>query len=223
MESAVLYITPCAGRQFRCENKPMSQFSEITFVASVHDPLALPPDTGREVAFAGRSNAGKSSAINAITRRKRLAFTSKTPGRTQTINFFDCGRQRRLVDLPGYGYASVPAREQAHWELLISTYLQNRNSLIGLIIVMDSRHPLMPLDQYLMDWFAPTGKPMHVLLTKADKLTRAAANDTLRSVRASLAQTYPQSSAQLFSSPAHTGVVDAGKLLLRWLMPDTYK
>lgn len=198
----------------------MSQFSAVEFIASVHDPRAFPPDVGREIAFAGRSNAGKSSAINAITHRHRLAFVSKTPGRTQTINFFECGRQRRLVDLPGYGYAAVPAREQLHWETLISTYLQQRNSLIGLMIVMDARHPLMPLDRYLMDWFAPSQKPMHLLLTKADKLTRNAAHAALRSTELELARDYPQCTAQLFSSLKHTGVVDAGRLLARWLSGD---
>ncbi len=195
----------------------MPLFSSIEFVASVHEVRSFPPDIGCEIAFAGRSNAGKSSAINAITRRHRLAFTSKTPGRTQTINFFDCGRQCRLVDLPGYGYAAVPAREQAHWETLISTYLQTRNSLMGLVIVMDARHPLMPLDRYLMDWFAPTGKPMHALLTKADKLTRSDATRTVQTVRNALAQTYPQCTAQLFSSLRHTGVEEAGKQIVRLL------
>lgn len=195
----------------------MSLFSTIEFMASVHDPLALPPDVGHEVAFAGRSNAGKSSAINAITRRKRLAFTSKTPGRTQTINFFDCGKQRRLVDLPGYGYAAVPAREQQHWEKLISTYLGKRNSLIGLLIVMDARHPLTPLDRYLMDWFAPTGKPMHLLLTKADKLTRSGALTMLRDTEQTLMPGYPQCTAQLFSSFENIGVENAGRMLARWL------
>src|SRR5919201_6435712 len=120
----------------------MSLFAGPRFIASAYDSRELPPDVGAEIAFAGRSNAGKSSAINALTQRRKLAFVSKTPGRTQTINFFECGANRRLVDLPGYGYAAVSQRERAHWGELISAYLQQRNSLRGLVLIVDSRHPL---------------------------------------------------------------------------------
>src|SRR3954468_21898223 len=184
----------------------MSLFSGARFIASAHDPRELPPDAGAEIAFAGRSNAGKSSAINALTNRKKLAFVSKTPGRTQTINFFDCGGKRRLVDLPGYGYAAVPQRERAHWGELISAYLQSRNSLKGLVLIVDSRHPLTPLDQQLLGWLAPSNQPVLVLLTKSDKLNRQEANATLKASQALLASRYPAASALLFSAVAGTGV-----------------
>src|SRR5215210_8631797 len=145
----------------------MSLFSEAHFIASAHDTRELPPDVGTEIAFAGRSNAGKSSAINAITHRKRLAFVSKTPGRTQTINFFACGANRRLVDLPGYGFAAVPHAERAHWGALVSTYLAGRRSLKGLVLIADIRRSLGVLDEQLLHWYAPSGQPVLVLLTKS--------------------------------------------------------
>src|SRR3954447_14433397 len=175
----------------------MSIFSDAQFMASAHEPTELPPDVGSEVAFAGRSNAGKSSAINALTSRRKLAFVSKTPGRTQTINFFDCGGNRRLVDLPGYGYAAVPKHEREHWGMLISAYLQERESLKGLVVIVDSRHPLTPLDQQLLGWYTPSGRPVLVLLTKADKLTRQESMKTLKSSQALLASRYPMATAQL--------------------------
>src|SRR5258705_10588446 len=141
----------------------------IEFLASAHRIEELWPDTGREVAFAGRSNAGKSSAINALADKHKLAFVSKTPGRTQTINFFSAGKGRRWVDLPGYGYAKVSKTEREYWGELISAYLETRKSLFGLIILVDSRHGIKPLDAQLIAWFSPTGRPIHVLLTKADK------------------------------------------------------
>ncbi|MGZ8269421.1 MAG: ribosome biogenesis GTP-binding protein YihA/YsxC, partial [Burkholderiales bacterium] len=158
----------------------MSLFRNAHFIASAHEQAELPPDIGHEVAFAGRSNAGKSSAINAITARRKLAFVSKTPGRTQTINFFDLERGRRLVDLPGYGYAAVSQRERAHWATLVSGYLQHRDSLKGLVVIADSRHALKALDLQLIGWFAPSGLPLLVLLTKADKLGQAAAAAALK-------------------------------------------
>src|ERR687892_1810729 len=158
----------------------MSLLSAARFSASAHDLDALPPDVGAEVAFAGRSNAGKSSAINALAGRKRLAFVSRTPGRTQTINFFDCGANRRLVDLPGYGYAAVSQKERAHWGKLIGAYLQIRRSLRGLVLIVDARHPLTPLDRQLLGWHAASGQPVLVLLTKADKLGREQAIRSLK-------------------------------------------
>src|SRR5919106_6455966 len=166
----------------------MTLFSSARFLASAHELRELPPDIGAEVAFAGRSNAGKSSAINALTHRKRLAFVSKTPGRTQTINFFDCGANRRLVDLPGYGYAAAPEKERAHWGRLISAYLQGRRSLRGVVLIVDARHPLTPLDRQLLGWHAPSGQPLLVLLTKSDKLGREEAGKALKTAEAVLPQ-----------------------------------
>src|SRR5690349_21457685 len=183
----------------------MSLLSSAQYLASAHELHELLPDIGAEVAFAGRSNAGKSSAINALTKRKKLAFVSKTPGRTQTINFFDCGGNRRLVDLPGYGYASVSKNEREHWGMLISTYLTERASLQGLVMIVDSRHPLTPLDEQLLGWYMPTNQPVLVLLTKADKLTRQESIKSLRAAQTLLASRYPNAVAQLFSAVEGTG------------------
>jgi GTP-binding protein len=169
----------------------------------------LPPDHCVEVAFAGRSNAGKSSAINALTNRRKLAFVSKTPGRTQQINYFGLDAGRFLVDLPGYGYAKVPGALQLEWQRVLTAYLQTRRSLRGLVIIMDARHPLTPLDVRMLDWFAPTGKPVRVLLSKADKLTRQEQAKQLRLVSQTLSATHPHSSAQLFSSVTRLGVDEA--------------
>jgi GTP-binding protein len=166
----------------------------------------LPPDRGREVAFAGRSNAGKSSAINAITHRRRLAFVSKTPGRTQQVNFYALGAGRHLVDLPGYGYARVAPELQQRWARMLSAYLQNRAALRGLVLIMDVRRPLTPLDRALLDWFAPTAKPVLALLTKADKLSRQQATRQLEAVRATLERSHPAARAILFSAVSRLGV-----------------
>jgi GTP-binding protein len=195
----------------------MSLFTGVRFLASAHELNELPADSGAEIAFAGRSNAGKSSAINALTRHKRLAFVSKTPGRTQTINFFDCGENRRLVDLPGYGYAAVSQHERAHWGALISSYLQQRASLRGLVIIVDARRALTPLDHELLGWYTPSGQPVLVLLTKADKLGRQQAAVQLRSTQAALTSRYPAASAQLFSAVTGTGVRAAQSALLTWV------
>jgi GTP-binding protein len=195
----------------------MSIFAGTRFIASAHDPRELPPDVGSEIAFAGRSNAGKSSAINALTNRRKLAFVSKTPGRTQTINFFECGGGRRLVDLPGYGYAKAPLKEREHWGTLISAYLQERESLKGLVVIVDARHPLTPLDQQLLGWYTPSGRPVLVLLTKADKLTRQEAMRTLKSSQELLASRYPMATAQLFSAVAGTGLRAAQGVVHGWL------
>ena len=177
----------------------------------------LPPDRGVEVAVAGRSNAGKSSAINAICNRRKLAFVSRTPGRTQLINFFDIGGDRRLVDLPGYGYAKVPTAIQARWEALLGTYLRTRRALRGLVLVMDARHPLTELDRRMLDWFAVTGRPVHVLMTKADKLSRQAAQRQLIQTGEALALLYPEVSVQLFSSATSAGLDEARQALARLL------
>jgi GTP-binding protein len=191
----------------------------VEYLASAHKLEELLPDSGREVAFAGRSNAGKSSAINALANRHRLAFVSKTPGRTQTINFFSAGKNMRWVDLPGYGFAKVSKVEREYWGELISAYLTERKSLMGLILLSDSRHGLKPLDEQLIGWFAPTGRPVHVLLTKCDKLTQSESAAILRDTRTLLTRRYPNCSAQLFSATANKGVAQANSLLAQWLAP----
>src|SRR6476469_2390183 len=147
-------------------------FRHIQYAASAAQADQLPPDAGAEVAFVGRSNAGKSSAINAICGRRKLAFVSRTPGRTQMINFFALGDSTSLVDLPGYGYAKVPVDVRDRWENLLGSYLTRRAALRGLVIVVDARHGITALDEGMIQWFAPTGRPIHILLTKADKLGR---------------------------------------------------
>ena len=195
----------------------MSTLRNIEFVTTVAETRALPPAQGAEVAFAGRSNAGKSSAINALAQRNRMAFVSKTPGRTQHINFFSVGPDRYLVDLPGYGYAAVPAAARAHWHDLVGGYLQTRSCLRGVILIMDVRHPLTELDHKLLKWLGPAGVPVHVLLSKSDKLGRQKANATLRAVDAALTRDYVNCSAQLFSSTRKVGIADAAKQIQRWL------
>ena len=195
----------------------MSRFNNITFYTSVNDVRDLPLHTGIEIAFAGRSNAGKSSAINTLTNRSRLAFVSKTPGRTQLINYFQLISDQFFVDLPGYGYAKVPDSIRQHWQSLLSRYLQTREPLKGLVLIMDIRHPLKPLDIEMLDWFAPTGKAIHILLTKSDKLSTQRANITLKDVTLYLKGAYPQCSVQLFSSLSATGVEDATTVISDWL------
>ncbi len=199
----------------------MSVFQHTTFYTTVNHLQDLPPPNGVEIAFAGRSNAGKSSVINTLANRSRLAFVSKTPGRTQHINFFTLGNRHFLVDLPGYGYAKVPSEIRQHWENLLSTYLQTRKPLHGMVLIMDVRHPLTLLDRRMLDWFTPTGKPVHVLLTKADKLTRQQAGKILQNVLEFLRETYPQCSVQLFSSTSKKGVEEAYAVLGNWLGLDS--
>ena len=170
-----------------------------------------------EVAFAGRSNAGKSSVINTLANQRRLAFTSKTPGRTQQLNYFGLGDDKYLVDLPGYGYAKVQKSERARWNVFLSAYLSTREPLAGMILIMDARHPLTELDIQMLDWFAVTEKPVHVLLTKADKLTRNEQGATLLKVRSALNQRIGTNTVSLFSSLKKTGVEEAEAVLSRWL------
>ncbi len=165
----------------------MSLFRNAQFEISVAKPNGLPPPGGPEVAFAGRSNAGKSSAINTLCDHVRLAFVSKTPGRTQLINFFRLRNGAVLVDLPGYGYAEVPEAIRLQWQRLLEDYLTRRPNLVGLVLIMDSRHPLKDRDRVMIGWFAPSGRPIHVLLTKSDKLTRSEQAATLALVRKDLA------------------------------------
>ncbi len=196
----------------------MTPLHNIEFITSVAKAADLPPPQGAEVAFAGRSNAGKSSAINAVAQRKRIAFVSKTPGRTQLINFFRVGQDGYLVDLPGYGYAAVPAKLRAGWKQLVGDYLLNRASLCGVVLIMDIRHALGPLDRQLLEWLAPTCVPVHTLLTKADKLTRQQANAVLRDVAAELQRDFKNCTAQLFSSTREIGVAEARDKLCLWLI-----
>jgi GTP-binding protein len=189
--------------------------AKAAYCLSVHDPRALPRPGVPELAFAGRSNAGKSSAINALTGRRRLAFVSKTPGRTQLINFFSLGDAAYLVDLPGYGYAGVPEAVRRHWEVLVGEYIAHRECLAAVVVVMDARHPLTPLDRRLIEWLRNAGRPAHILLTKSDKLSRQLAQATLASVRNELDGLCPGSTAQLFSSLNGDGVEEAAGLLTR--------
>ncbi|MDX9951686.1 MAG: ribosome biogenesis GTP-binding protein YihA/YsxC [Methylophilaceae bacterium] len=198
----------------------MPLFQNATFYISAHNLRDLPPPAGIEIAFAGRSNAGKSSALNTLANHNRLAYVSKQPGRTQLINFFALGNDRFLVDLPGYGYAKVPQAMREHWQLTLSAYLSQRSTLQGLVLVMDCRHPLTPLDRQMLDWFCPSGKPVHVLLTKSDKLSRNAANQTLLAVRKELDATWGNCSVQLFSSLKKQGVEEAESVIGRWLFAD---
>ena len=197
----------------------MASLQSLAFFTTVNDLKAL-PDTLAEVAFAGRSNAGKSSALNTLARHTRLAFVSKTPGRTQHINYFQLNEGRFVVDLPGYGYAQVPEAVRKHWEGLLGRYLQTRQPLKGLVLIMDSRHPLKELDWRMLEFFAPTGKPVHVLLTKSDKLSRQEASKQLALVRRELAD-LPNVSVQLFSSLKKDGVAEAEKRILGWLYEET--
>ena len=188
---------------------------EAAYALSVHDPRELPTPGIPELAFAGRSNAGKSSAINSITGRRRLAFTSKTPGRTQLINFFSLGAGAYLVDLPGYGYANVPEEVRRHWNFLVGSYVAERESLAAVVIVMDARHPLTALDRELIEWLRNANRPAHILLTKADKLSKQAARVTLAKVRAEAVRLNPGMTAQLFSSLKGEGIEEAARVLSR--------
>lgn len=176
----------------------------------------LPPDTGFEVAFAGRSNAGKSSAINTITGIKALARISKTPGRTQMINFFHLDEERALVDLPGYGYAKVPEKMKLKWQATLSKYLETRQSLRGLMLMMDIRHPLKEYDLQMLGWAKQAHLPIHILLTKSDKLGRGAAGNALQQVRKQLKDFDLEASLQLFSSLNHQGRDEAIQTLDQW-------
>lgn len=192
-------------------NKPfINPFQQTQFFTTVNHVKDLPDNPESvEVAFVGRSNAGKSSAINTLCNRNRLAFVSKTPGRTQHINFFEIRENQFLVDLPGYGYASAPNDIRQHWHGLIGSYLQTREQLKGLILIMDIRHPLKDLDRQLIEWFIPMNKPVHILLSKADKLSKQSRLVTLRQVREALSEVPIQSSVQLFSSLNREGLEEA--------------
>ncbi len=191
-------------------------YNQATFMLSAAKLAQLPPDQGYEIAFAGRSNAGKSSALNTITDINGLARTSKTPGRTQLINLFKLDDERRLVDLPGYGYAKVAASTQRQWQQTLSDYLQQRQCLRGLVLIMDIRHPLKALDQHMINWCQQANLPMHILLTKADKLSRGAGMNVLQQVKHTLQSDPELLSIQLFSSLKKTGVDLARQQLTKW-------
>jgi len=187
-----------------------------TFIKGAYTLKQLPDDTGVEVAFAGRSNVGKSSILNTLAGVKSLARTSKTPGRTQEINFFDLGSDRRLVDLPGYGYAKVSEAKQRHWAETLGEYLLSRKSLAGLILLMDIRHPLKEYDLNMVHWCTSAELPVYVILNKADKLSRGKAGASLLDVKRKLAE-FPIEGIQLFSSLKRTGVDEALQQLCHWL------
>ena len=182
-------------------------------VISAHHLRQLPADEGYEVAFAGRSNAGKSSAINTLTGQKSLARTSKTPGRTQQIVIFDIDEHRRIADLPGYGYAKVPEKLKAHWQKVMQQYFESRQCLRGVVLVVDIRHPMRPFDEQMLAWCAASGVPCHVLLTKADKLKRGPAQAALHQVHKALP---PGASAQVWSSKSRDGLDRLIQLLNQW-------
>ncbi len=195
-------------------------YYQASFSMSAPDLKSTPEDIGREIAFAGRSNAGKSSALNTLTRQKALARTSKTPGRTQLLNFFPLNDDLRFVDLPGYGYAKVPEKVKREWQLLMETYLAERASLYGIILVMDIRHPLTEFDWQMIKWCDQTQKPLHILLTKADKMNYGAAKNILYQVQGELGNQGMDVSLQLFSSLKKMGVDDIHDLLDSWFQAE---
>ncbi|HRL33207.1 MAG TPA: ribosome biogenesis GTP-binding protein YihA/YsxC [Neisseria sp.] len=195
----------------------MNLFQNAKFFTTVNHLKDL-PDTPAEIAFVGRSNAGKSSAINTLCNHVRLAYVSKTPGRTQHINFFELANGGFMVDLPGYGYAQVPEAIRAHWVKLLGDYLQQRQALIGLVLIMDARHPLKPLDVQMLDFFHITGRPVHILLSKADKLSKNDQIKTLSAVKKALKPfaERQQISVQLFSSLKKQGIEEVNNVVAAW-------
>jgi len=194
-------------------------FNKAEFLISAPSIKQAPDDTGKEVAFAGRSNAGKSSAINTLTNNKKLARTSKTPGRTQLLNFFSLDEDCRLVDLPGYGFAKVPKAIKQKWDRNLAGYLQERQSLKGLVMLMDIRHPLQKYDWQMIRWASKSEMPIHLLLTKSDKLKKGPASNTLLKVKQELAKEELTSniSLQTFSSLKKEGLDELNKCLEKWL------
>lgn len=198
-----------------------SAYRATRFLISAADVRGAPPDVGAEVAFAGRSNAGKSSAINALVGQRALARTSKTPGRTQLLNFFSVDSVRRLVDLPGYGYAKVSGERRNAWHHLVDRYVRERRSLAGIVLVMDVRHPLTEFDMLMLQWGERLGRAMHILLTKADKLGRGAQMQALHAVQRELRSRFGDSvGVQVFSGESKQGVEEARTVVARWLEID---
>jgi GTP-binding protein len=198
-------------------NSRSNPYQQASFITSASNLKQCPEDSGVEVAFAGRSNAGKSSAINTLVAQKALARISKTPGRTQLLNFFAVDEQRRLVDLPGYGYAKVPPKMKDQWVKMMEGYLQKRQSLRGLVLVMDIRHPLTDFDRQMLSWCHEVQMPVHILLTKADKLKFGAAKAILLQVQKTLREQGLEASVQLFSALKRDGVEEAREVLNRWM------
>ena len=192
-------------------------FNQAKFLISAADPKQFPEDIGSEVAFIGRSNVGKSSTLNVLTHHKNLARVSKTPGRTQLINFFELEETRRLVDLPGYGYAKVPEDVKNHWGELVDSYLRSRNSLKVLVLLMDIRHPLMEFDRTMLEWAAFAHIPVHILLTKADKLSHGAALAVLQKLQNEFKSFVGQITLQLFSALKLTGRKELEETLIQYL------
>ena len=195
----------------------MVDYRQAQFLTSVAHLRGLPPDRGREVAFAGRSNAGKSSAINALTGQRRLARTSRTPGRTRLINLFEIDEEHRLVDLPGYGYAKVPRSMSREWGALVGRYLESRKSLVGVVVLMDIRHPLTELDETLLDWCHAADLPVLAVLTKADKLARGRRAAALSEVRGRLARFGGGACTMVFSATKQIGRQELVERLDGWL------
>jgi GTP-binding protein len=203
---------------FQHRSAALSALQKARFLASAASVGDFPPEAGPELAFAGRSNVGKSSALNALAGRRRLAFASKTPGRTRTINFFELGGAGRLADLPGYGHASVPKALRATWDELIGGYLTGRRTLAGVVVLMDARRPLTDNDRNFLEWLRPAGAPrLLVLLSKADKLSRAERAKALAKTRAALARSAFSAQVALFSSKSGEGVAETRALLDGWL------
>jgi len=194
----------------------MSNYQKASFLLSVADVKQLPPDEGIEVAIVGRSNAGKSSTLNRMTQVKQLARVSKTPGRTQLINIFVLDEARRIADLPGYGYARAPLAAKQRWQKLVDTYLEHRECLRGLLLVMDIRHPLQPLDKQLLAFCEIYDLPVHVLLNKADKLSNLAISKTVKEVKAALTVYRNSVTFQIFSAAKGTGLKELHSLLNGW-------
>lgn len=194
---------------------PEQFYRQAHYTESAHKLSQLPQDLGYEVAFAGRSNAGKSSTINTLTDQKSLARTSKTPGRTQQIVMFELDQEHRLADLPGYGFAKTPQKLRDHWKQVLPAYIESRRSLRGVILLMDIRHPMKEFDQAMLDWCTDIQVPVHVLLTKADKLSRNEAKKTLFKVQTRLDIDGPQS-LQLFSATKRIGLADLYTTLDLW-------
>lgn len=201
-------------------NQDSLTYTKAHYLRSAATLSQCPPEISREVAFAGRSNAGKSSALNRLTGQKKLARTSKTPGRTQLINYFQLGESPlALVDLPGYGYAKVPIGIKNAWQRELSNYLQKRDALVGLVLLMDIRHPLTDFDNAMIDWAKKSKMPIHLLLTKSDKLKRGATKATLLSVRKAVAALGNQASVQTFSSLNGDGTQELVARLNSWFAP----
>ena len=213
MRDALYNKAPAVGI---IRSKMSFKFKTAKFTTSAATLAQCPTDEGAEIAFCGRSNAGKSSAINALTDQKALARTSKTPGRTQLINFFTLDDETKLVDLPGYGYAKVPISIKEHWHRHLDEYLRDRKSLRGMVLLMDIRHPLKEFDEMMIEWSIDSGLPLHILLTKADKLKRGGQQNGLLGLRKHLPA---EITAQVFSATKKLGIKELERSLTAWLKP----